>query len=195
MKHPSSRRLFDYWNRRRGNRLAPERGEIEPAAIRGILGDTFILAYEPAGDHYFRLAGTKVCALFCRELKGQSFDALWEAAARDAMRRLVDTVADETVGLVAGVRGPVADGAVIELELLLLPLRYRGGAHARALGVLAPLATPYWLGTTPLESLQLASLRHLGPAVETVAAPRFVSAADSARTRHGLVVYDGGRAD
>ena len=42
MKHPSNRELFDYWNERRGERLAPERADIEPAAIRHVLGDTFV---------------------------------------------------------------------------------------------------------------------------------------------------------
>lgn len=194
MKHPSSRRLFDYWNRRRGNRLAPERAEIEPAAIRGILSDTFILAFDPEGEHAFRLAGTKVCALFCRELKGQSFAGLWEPTAREAVRGIVDIVTDESVGLVAGVRGHTAD-AELELELLLLPLRYRGRENARLLGVLAPFGTPYWLGTTPLAQLRLGTLRHLGPALETVAAPRFAAAAQGGRLRHGLIVYDGGQPD
>ena len=43
MKHPSNRELFDYWNKRRGERLAPERADIEPAAIRHVLGDTFVI--------------------------------------------------------------------------------------------------------------------------------------------------------
>ena len=46
MKHPSNRELFDYWNERRGERLAPERADIEPAAIRHVLGDTFVLEVE-----------------------------------------------------------------------------------------------------------------------------------------------------
>jgi hypothetical protein len=189
MKHPSSRRLFDYWNRRRGNRPAPERGEIEPGAIRTILGDTFILADEGVGDPFFRLAGTKVCALFCRELKGQSFISLWETPTRAGLRDLVDAVAEESVGLVAGARGQASDGALLELELLLLPLAHRSRAESRILGMLAPLVTPYWLGTAPLGALRLGSLRHLGPALETVPAPRFAAG----RPRHGLVVLEGGR--
>jgi hypothetical protein len=193
MKHSSSLQLFDYWNHRRGNRPAPERGEIEPGAIRGVLGDTFILAYEPRAGHPFRLAGTKVCALFGRELKGEPFAKLWGDAWREPAIKLVDLTADEWVGLVAGVTGRVDDGPTVDLELLLLPLSYRGRAHARVLGVLAPLGTPLGLGTTPLTSLQLGSLRHLGPAVETVAAPRLTGSSPAPRPHHGLVVYEGGR--
>jgi hypothetical protein len=184
--------LFEYWDRRRGNRVAPERSEIEPAAIRGILGDTFILGRDADGEHRFRLAGTKVCALFCRELKGQCLDGLWESASAAALHGLIDIVSEESVGLVAGARGQLGDGASLKLELLMLPLTYRGHTRVRLVGVLAPFAPPCWLGTTPLENLRLSSLRHLGPAVETVAAPRFATARPG-RTRHGLVVYDGGR--
>lgn len=191
MKHPSSRRLFDYWNRRRGNRPAPERGEIEPVAIRSILGDTFILAYDEAGAHSFRLAGTKVCALFCRELKGASFVALWQREEQDRVRELIEIVSDESVGFIAGVPARTADGDGLELELLLLPLTYRGESRARLLGVLAPFAIPYWLGVTPLEALRLGSMRHLGPAVELAGIPAFAAA--EGRPRRGLMVYEGGR--
>ena len=60
-----------------------------------------------------------------------------------------------------------------------------------ALAVLAPFTVPYWIGEMPLQGLTLGSFRHLRPAIET--APRFASAADGDRLRHGLVVYDGGR--
>ena len=83
MKHPSIRELFDYWNKRRGGRPAPERGEIEPGAIRHVLADTFILAFDAGAGHPFRIAGTRVCALFGRELKGAAF---WTCGRREPGR-------------------------------------------------------------------------------------------------------------
>lgn len=191
MKHTSTRELFAYWDRRRGRRAAPERGEIEPGPIRRVLGDTFILAFDEHAGHPFRLAGTRVCALFCRELKSESFLNLWEAAGSAAMRERLAGVADEAIGMVASASGRTADGGTLDLELLLLPLRHRGRAHARLLGALAPLSVPYWVGAMPLQGLTLGTFRHLGPAIET--APRFASAAGSGRLRNGFLVYDGGR--
>ena len=77
MKHPASRELFAYWEERRGKRSAPERADIEPGAIRQVLSDAFILALDGGAGHPFRLAGTRVCALFGRELKGEPFIGLW----------------------------------------------------------------------------------------------------------------------
>src|SRR5260370_757722 len=101
VKTAPTRRLFAYWNERRGTRLAPERGDIEPGAIRDVLGNSFIIAFDPPADHPFRLAGTKVCALFRHELKGEPFGALWDEASRKMMRETVAIVADE-----AGAGGP-----------------------------------------------------------------------------------------
>jgi hypothetical protein len=77
MKLATTLELFAYWNRARAGKLAPDRADIDPGAIRRALGDTFILAFERPNGHRFRLAGTRVCALFGQELKGQSFLTLW----------------------------------------------------------------------------------------------------------------------
>jgi hypothetical protein len=82
MKHPANRELYGYWNERRGDRLAPERADIEPSAIRQVLGDTFVLAADGIAHHPFRLAGTRLCALFGRELKGESSSDCGNAPAR-----------------------------------------------------------------------------------------------------------------
>ncbi len=62
MNHASTRAVFEYWNKRRGTRPAPERGDIEPTDIRHALGDTFMLAMDFVDQLCFRLAGTRVCA-------------------------------------------------------------------------------------------------------------------------------------
>ena len=118
--------LFSYWDGLRGARAAPERGEIEPGEIRHILADTFVLEIDPARRAVFRLGGTRLCALFGRELKGEPLHGLWPADAQDEMQHLIDIVVDETAGLVAGIAGETAAGDGLRLELLLLPLRHGG---------------------------------------------------------------------
>ncbi len=164
MKHPSNRELFDYWNERRGSRLAPERADIEPSAIRQVLGDTFVLAADGIGHYPFRLAGTRLCALFGRELKGESFLKLWERSGQTAMRELLAVVMEEKIGVVASVTGATADDTMlaVNLELLLLPLSHQSQAEARVLGALAPMAAPYWLGAKAVGPLKLGMFRHIG---------------------------------
>jgi hypothetical protein len=194
MKHPSIRQLVDYWNARRGRRPAPERGDIEPGAIRGVLADTFILSVEPRMGHPFRLAGTRVCALFARELKGEAFLDLWPAQRRKEMRDLLAIVAQESVGVVASVAGASADGAAVSLELLALPLSHHGQTDARLLGALAPSEPPSWLGASAVVDLRLGTHRYLGPAVAPLPAPRSLAPVmPDGRARHGFVVYDGGQ--
>jgi len=144
MKHSSSRELFAYWDRQRGNRAAPERVDIEPAAIRRVLGDTFILGADVGIEHRFRLAGTRVCALFGRELKNEPFVTLFEQPHQSSVRELVAIVAEETVGVIAGIHGRTTEGFATELELLLLPLCHRGNINQRMVGILAPSEVPFW---------------------------------------------------
>jgi hypothetical protein len=194
MKHASSRELFGYWTARRGTRPAPERSEIEPAAIRRALGDVFILAVDRCAGHPFRLAGTRVCALFGRELRGQSFLELWDAASRTALADLLNGVSEDSVGAVASLSARTAEGWAQGLELLVLPLRQRGETQARLIGVLAPFSVPFWLGAARLDGLTLGTVRHLDPTLESAAAPRLVPGAEVANGQHGIfIVHQGGR--
>jgi hypothetical protein len=189
MKHAASRELYAYWEEKRGTRQAPERAEIEPGAIRGVLSDAFILALDRNAGHPIRLAGTRVCALFTREIKGEHFLDLWAAASRSVVGGLLAVLADECTGTIAGVTAQNADGEQIDLELLLLPLSTPRLSLARAIGVLAPLKVPLWLGASPIGGLTLGSRRHIGAALDKGILPRFMAP----RIWRGLTVYDGGR--
>jgi hypothetical protein len=193
MKHRSTRELFDYWNMRRGRRSAPERSEIEPAAIRRALADTFILSFDTRAGHPFRIAGTRVCALFSRELKAESFVRLWAREHAGSIGGLLEIVAQESVGVVAGVSATGANGERLDLELLALPLAHHGRTDTRVLGTLVPIGVPYWLGVHPIGRLALSSHRYLGTTAVPAAA-RPLPLAANAHVRHGLVVYDGGQA-
>src|SRR5262245_14266164 len=162
MKHPSVRELYRYWNAQRGLRAAPERSDIEPAAIRRALADTFILAYHSAHGHSFRIAGTRLCAAFGRELRGTAFINLWDQESRRTVNDLVGAVTRETIGAVAGARGCSPDGEVLDFELVLLPLGHHAATDARVLGALAPQGLPYWFGMNPVGKLALGTIRYLG---------------------------------
>jgi hypothetical protein len=160
-----------------------------------VLGDTFVLEANGMAQHPFRIAGTRLCALFCRELKGESFLNLWQRSGQAAVRDLITAAMEEKAGVVASVSGTTTDPTLlpISLELLLLPLAYQSRSDARVLGALAPMSVPYWLGAKPVGPLTLGTFRHVGAAVDDVAPPRFKPAAG--KLKHGLTIYDGGRAE
>lgn len=192
MKNSSTRAVYEYWDRLRGDRSAPERGDIEPGALRNVLQDTFVLENGPIGP-VFRLAGTRLCALFGGELKARPFVALWpDVEAQGDIRRLTDIVMDETAGAVAGFSAETARGFSVALELLLLPLRHRGRTHARLLGALSPAFSPDWLGLDQITSVRLVSVRmisasgrHLDAAEEFAVTPE--------KRRANFVLHEGGR--
>jgi hypothetical protein len=185
--------LFDYWNQRRGWRQAPARSDIDPGDIRHVLSDTFMLAVDFIDGIRFRLAGTRVCALFAREIKGEPFNSLWSAGSREPLETLLGTVLSENVGVVAGILGRTQDRIETELELLLLPLALDGRTRIRALGALAPLTPPYWLGERAVTELDLRTFRHVGAGQSDADARHFGLAHEEPQTRHGFLIYSGGR--
>src|ERR1700677_852280 len=103
MKHPSSREFFAYWDDRRGDARAPDRSEIEPDAVRGLLGDIFVLSYDAVSGYPFRVAGTRVCALLGCDLKDRSFSALFAPDGRREIEEIIAVVAEEMLAAVAGI--------------------------------------------------------------------------------------------
>ena len=192
MKQASTRMLFSYWDALRGERAAPERSEIEPGAIRHALPDAFILEIEPDGSARMRLAGTRLCALIGRELKGGAFQDLFAAGSREELRRCLEAVLADTDGIVAGAVGATASGRRLELELLLLPLRHHAHPHTRALGAIAPVSVPSWIGFDVVAALELVSARVLRtPRPERRLLAPSVSRSPKLRR---FVVVEGGRA-
>src|ERR1700712_5003105 len=119
MKHPSNREFFAYWDGKRGGARAPERSEIEPGAVRELLGDIFVLSCDAASGYPFRVAGTRLCALLGCDLKDRSFSTLFEASGRREIEEIVSVVVDETQAAVAGITATAENGSPAHLELLL----------------------------------------------------------------------------
>lgn len=215
MKHQVTRELFTYWDGLRGGRTAPERSDIDPAEIHQILGDTFILEYENEAQLNFRLAGTRLCGAFCRELKGRNFLDLWQPEDLSSIKILLAAVADDEAAAVIGFTGESERGQQLEFESIILPLRHYGQPKSRILGAASPVDMPYWIGIWPLTKMSITSMRliwpderpafmrHPAPASVPNTAPTMSVLPDSlqqvavsAERRIGhLTVIDGGRND
>lgn len=202
MKHPASQHLYSYWNKLRGERSAPERSDVDPAAIRSILADTMIVEVgspAPDGSTPFplRLSGTRINALFDTDLRGRCFTSLWRMADRPEVAGMIHTVLDDSRPVVAGVVGGAVGREPLQFELLLLPLRHKGKTHSRLLGALSPSGSPTWLGLYPTAPLLLGSKRMIEPEStvtrDTLGESRPTRNATSVR-RGAFVIYQGGRA-
>lgn len=160
MRQKRSAQLFDYWNRIRANRPAPRRDEIEPSDIRDLLADTFIL--EVSGTMRtvsYRLAGTRLCAAFGRELKGYGFLGHWNEADCFEIAKLLSRVYRDMEALIVIMRGQTQSGKTVDYEFILLPLEPMQDGTARILGVASPTRDFYWLGAEPLIDCRLRSSR------------------------------------
>jgi hypothetical protein len=193
MKHATTRMIFAYWDQLRGERSAPERGEIEPGEIRHVLADTFILEVGPERAATIRLAGTRICAFFGRELKGEPFDRLWRPDAIQDLRRSIEVVVEEAAGVVAGLEAVTEEGVSAEFEMILLPLRHRGKPHTRALGALSPIIVPPWIGLYPVRHLTASSQRVLWPSGREAKLVRGDHDGSPVERRRRFVVHAGGQ--
>jgi hypothetical protein len=183
MKHPSSREFFAYWDEKRAGARAPDRSEIEPGAVRELLGDIFVLSYDPTSGYPFRVAGTRVCALLGCDLKDRSFSALFAADGRREIEEIIAVVAEEMLAAVAGITATSEDGSPAHLELLLLPFNNRAHAPISLTGLLAPFES----GHGPLRDFKLTSWRYLGHPPQKLV-PR---ALRKLKIAHGFMVYEG----
>ena len=158
MQQPTSRQLYAYWDRVRNGRVAPRRFEIEPAKIAKLLPETFIVESVGSLGYRFRLAGTKICEQFGRELRGADLLAFWGGTDRDAFASLLENVfSDGAVGhgrfRAYGVNRRQAD-----FELILLPLIHAGESINRILGAITAIDPPFWLGSEPLAQHEVVEL-------------------------------------
>ena len=163
MKHASTRELYAYWQRLRGSRPAPDRTEIEPSDIRRILGDTFILEAVSRHEYRFRLAGTRVCALYGRELKGKDFLTFWKGKDEEAVATMLAAVSQDAAAADFGMTGISAHERELPAEILLLPIRQKGEGWTRILDSILPMDDPYWIGIHPIMSQSISSLRLIWP--------------------------------
>ncbi|TPJ54898.1 MULTISPECIES: PAS domain-containing protein [unclassified Mesorhizobium] len=208
MNQNGSITLFQYWNRLRDGRPAPKRSEVEPADIKSLLADTFILERDTRGQAVFRLAGTRLCASYGRELKGFSFPSLWREKDQRLVSKLIHGVFDQKSVVLIMFEGFSRNGRSNKFELLALPLD-GGVENPRCLGVISAVEKPFWLGADPLTDALIDSIRVIDPEKELLAsrpaidvpslvpaeleAPDTISALGRARRIRHLVVFDGGR--
>jgi hypothetical protein len=194
LKHPSCRELFEYWNQLRGRDDAPLRQQVEPAKLRRILADTFILETTGDGAFRYRLAGTRLCMGFCRELKASDFVAGFGAPDRARLLPVLRTTTEEAKPATFTMTTWNGRGVRLAYEGILLPLRNAGTRCDRILGAMAPAEQPFWFGTAPLVGQELGALKILSERRSGAKQPELRPFIPARPQRPSLVVIEGGKA-
>ena len=171
---------------------------------------TFILEWDSRGVAVFRLAGTRLCAGYGRELKGFSFPSLWREKDQRLVTRLIHGVFEQKSVVLINYEGFSRNGRSNRFELLALPLD-GGVENPRCLGVVSAVEKPFWLGADPITDALIDAIRVIDPDKEPMFlknrpeipvpslapteldAPETISALGRSRRIRHLVVFEGGR--
>lgn len=205
MKYAGTKALFSHWNGLRRARTAPARAEIDPVAMPHLLPDVMILERTDQEGLQFRLAGTRLCTVFGRELKGVVLGSLFDPESAIELQLYAGTVTGEAAAVVLGLACTTDHGRRETAEMLLLPLS--GTFPAQLLGIFSFPALPAWYPVHGIARLEITTARVVWPSgrpamdVEAVAAPlreppRVASGMQPDGRRVGrFLVIDGARAD
>lgn len=157
MKKTTSKTLYQYWNEVRGDRPAPHRFEVEPARIASILPETFILERFDDQSYDFRLAGTRICQCFGRELRGTNFLEGWSVQDRITLERQLAAISKQGAVGEFTIEAAEINRRFVDFEVLVLPLSQYNGRIDRFLGSITVLEERDWLGTSRLMQKRLLS--------------------------------------
>jgi hypothetical protein len=183
MKHTTSRALFSYWNGIRGQRLAPQRFEIDPSRISALLPYTFVLERLDAETFRYRLAGTSLCEVFGCELRGTNFLEGWATIDRVPLLRQLSLLTRQGAVALVHMEVSALGERPVACEVILLPLTHTRDSVDRVLGAFSLLDAAAWIGAKPVTSKSITGNEVIWPAPE----PHL-------RAEHGLAVAaDAGR--
>ena len=191
MQQATTRQLYAYWDTIRNGRIAPRRFEVEPAKISGLLRETFIVECSGLLTFRFRLAGTRICEQFGRELRGVNFLSLWHNEDRNAVASMIRNIVDDGAVGHGTFLAYTNSGREAAFEFSLLPLIQTGSSINRILGAITAIEPPFWLGADPLVSFDITVLNLVWPDD----APAFVTENDASAVppaRRKFRVVEGG---
>jgi hypothetical protein len=122
---PLLRRLYEYWLEKKGDRVAPSRGDISPADIVEILPLIYLI--EIVGERLrVRLAGTSIAAEMGGNITGKYLDELGLAEAQAAVIAEYQKSARAIVPVASTWKYAKVDGRELDYERVILPLSADG---------------------------------------------------------------------
>ncbi len=157
MKHKNSHLLVGYWSRLRKGRDVPDQTDIDPRAIKRLLPYVFIVEADNPNRPVYRLAGTALCERFGFEMKGTGFLTHWEAQSSLALSSLLQQALFLKQPVCLTSIGATADCGMVELETVLLPIKFGEGKPTRFLGMIQIMSDVTQLYGRPISFQRLAA--------------------------------------
>lgn len=181
--HPGCRQLFSYWEQLRAERACPNREEFEFAPVKNEMPDMIVIDRDFLRNSFrFRLAGSRACALFNRNLTGSDVLSGWDRFETDTITRHLNTVLNQKQPAVIRMRLTTDLGQVVAAELIALPVFMRGSDRMQIIGGLFPFRAAQSLGHHAIVGRELVSARviwteHVADTSERHAAPPLATSA------------------
>ena len=189
--HPASRSLFRFWDAIRAERSAPSRSELDLGKIRTLIPSLFIAEYATTARMYrWRLAGTAICELYCRELTGTDMLAGWDGFETDIITRYLNATMNNRQPSVLRFRLQTDRQQMIGAELMAFPLLAADGITTHIFGGLFPFRETWSLGYTEITHFELSAARSVWTENLPTIAPEPVGAV---KPKHNFHVIFGGR--
>ena len=132
--HPKLRRLYEYWDEKRGGRKMPARADLDSLDMSFIFGNLILVDVidGPPPRFHIRLHGTNLSQRAGYELTGKMLDELpvneFRALARESFTRVATTGE-----LTHGKRDRIIDGRFARYETVVMPLSDDGARVDRLL--------------------------------------------------------------
>ncbi len=158
--HPGSRQLFRHWEMLRAERACPTREEFEFGPIKNQLPDMLVIDRDFLRNSFkYRLAGSRVCSLFNRNLTGTNVLAGWDNFEADVIARHLNTVLNQKQPAVIRMRLTTDVGQDVAAELVVLPVHMRNSERMQIIGGLFSFRAAQSLGHSVMTRQELVSAR------------------------------------
>jgi hypothetical protein len=191
--HPGSRQLFSHWEKLRAERACPTREEFEFGPIKHQMPDMMVIDRDFLRNSFkYRLAGSRACSLFNRNLTSTDVMAGWDRFETDVIARHLNTVLNQKQPAVIRMRLTTDRNQVVAAELIALPVKMRGSQRMQIIGGIFPFRASQSLGHFTIVRQELVSARVIWTEHETESADISVSPPVPSSTRN-FTLIDGGR--
>jgi hypothetical protein len=162
MFHSNTEQLIDYWRTVKGAAAVAMRSSINPTEFAHLLPQVFMLGRKASGQYHFRLAGGFVADLHGRDLKDEELMRLWSTEDRIQLQLSLELARRKPDPIVVVAEARTELGAVLDLEILFMPLAAPTGDVDRVMGFYQPTSPVAALVGQPVKVLSLTSIRSIG---------------------------------